>query len=100
MGSVTVKRIAFDHSTIPPTESSTVVNVGLKIYIDPISVDAKKNEKGQIDESTHIGYVSDTASINIMDRFYSGTSVDYYEVLGIKKYAGHHEIKLKEVIGR
>ena len=82
---VIIKSASFNHNTIPPTETSTTVRTATTVFIYPNSGDFKKENKGQIIESTHTMYVSDTCVADVGHRIYeSATATDYYEILNKK----------------
>ncbi len=96
---VQVKSVAFDHSSIPAVESATTIETAT-ILVFPERGELLKDERGQIKESTHLLIFSDTSSVAVTNKCYPSGSSNYYDVLQVKDYNGHKEIKAKEVKGR
>lgn len=99
---VRIKSASFNQNVIPPTETSTTVRTSTTVFIYPNSGNFRKENKGQIIESTHTMYISDTATyLKVGHRvFESATASNYYEILSKKKFTGHIECEMKEVLGR
>ncbi|HEY6022026.1 MAG TPA: hypothetical protein VIY48_19815 [Candidatus Paceibacterota bacterium] len=96
---MTIKSVSFLHSSIPPIETATVVDTAT-VYIDPGGGSFKRIEKGEIISKMPTIYMSDTVTVDVGNRLYSGSTVDYYEVLAVRKYEGHKEVDVKQVRGR
>jgi hypothetical protein len=100
-GSVTgtVRSATFNDSTIPPTETTTIVETST-IYIFPKRGDLVKDERGQIIDKLDLMVFPQTTSVAVTHRIYESGTVGYYEVKLVKDYLGHKEIHAKHVEGR
>lgn len=97
---VTVYSASFNHSaTIPPTETSTVVETST-VYFSPKSGMLKKDERGQVIDQLDLIFFPETSDIAVTHRIFPSGTTEYYEAERVDDLLGHKEVHAKKVEGR
>ena len=96
---VTVYSASFDHTTIPPTTSTSIVETST-VYLFPRRGMLKKDERGQIIDQLDMIFFPDTSDVAVTHRIYESGKSNYFEVERVDDRLGHKEVHATLVQGR